>query len=233
MITFSENFFFKFSFIVLFLFYTLFLKFYLFNLLLFFSCCVWNSFISLIGQFSHSFPAKFSFIFILFLYIITIFKPCHSIWINFINFALPTYIFFYFLPYFSSLLPPFSLFLTLDWVINHSVQLKELGAHSHALCDLERWAAFFSTWLALWQSSFTSALALWGQPLSSSHTRCAFCTSCHPIWDTLRGSDTTYARKRWVLNVAFIKHGHLWLGRYISQFHIWLRRVLFGSQNTH
>lgn len=66
---------------------------------------------------------------------------------------------------FRSFAPLLSLFLTLDWVINHSVQLNELGARSHGLRDLEIRAAFFSTWLALWRSSFTSAAVLWGQPL--------------------------------------------------------------------
>lgn len=73
--------------------------------------------------------------------------------------------------------PPFSLFLTLDWVINHSVQFKKLGAHSHGLCDLEIVATFFSTWLALWQSSFTSAL--WGQSLSFRHTLAVLFNQIH------------------------------------------------------
>lgn len=94
------------------------------------------------------------------------FKRCHCKWINAITLIFPPSIFYISLHILFRCYPPFFRFLTLDWVINHSVQL---GAHSHGLCDLEILAAFFSTWLALWQSYFTSFLSLRGQALSS-HT---------------------------------------------------------------
>lgn len=82
------------------------------------------------------------------------FLRCHIIWIYLIYLILPLSTFSISFHISFHILfpchPPFS--LTFDWVINHSVHLKELGALSHGLCDLEILAAFF-TWLALWQRS--------------------------------------------------------------------------------
>lgn len=82
------------------------------------------------------------------------FSRCHIIWIYLIYLILPLSTFSISFHISFHILfpchPPFS--LTFDWVINHSVHLKELGALSHGLCDLEILAAFF-TWLALWQRS--------------------------------------------------------------------------------
>lgn len=98
---------------------------------------------------------EFSLIYFFFLHhALHPFSRCHIIWIYLIYLILPLSTFSISFHISFHILfpchPPFS--LTFDWVINHSVHLKELGALSHGLCDLEILAAFF-TWLALWQRS--------------------------------------------------------------------------------